>query len=143
MRTAENTTSSPCSHKIVPVRVERPLRGALWVYMVAKTTIQKRRTIPGSSGHGARRRTCTARSDEGKTVLRRSLVETGGHVGAILPQRTTNSPCTTNLGRGEEDPTNFGFNRAHWRTVSTSPWFMALFIGTATRLTICGHEVHR
>jgi hypothetical protein len=37
---------------------------------------------------------------------------------------------------------NFGFNRAHRRTVSTSLWFMALFIGTATGLTIYGHEVH-
>ena len=27
--------------------------------------------------------------------------------------------------------------------VSTSPWFMALFIGTAVRLTISGHETHR
>jgi hypothetical protein len=45
---------------------------------------------------------------------RRSLVELGGHVGATWPQGTTNSPCTTNLGRGGEDPANFGFNRAHW-----------------------------
>ena len=27
--------------------------------------------------------------------------------------------------------------------VSTSQWFMALFIGTAVRLTISGHETHR
>jgi hypothetical protein len=52
-------------------------------------------------------------SEKGKTASRRSLVELGGHVGAIRPQGTTNSPCTTNLGRGGEDPTNFGFNRAH------------------------------
>jgi hypothetical protein len=47
-------------------------------------------------------------------VSRRSLVELGGHVEAIRSQGTTDSSCVTNLGRGGEDPTNFGFNRVHW-----------------------------
>jgi hypothetical protein len=81
-------------------------------------------------------------SEKGKTALRRSLVELGGHVGAIRPQRTTDSPCTTNLGRGGEDLANFGFNELTGETVSTSPWVMVLFIGAATRLLVRGHEIH-
>jgi hypothetical protein len=57
---------------------------------------------------------CSTVSEKGKTPSRRSLVELGGHVAAIRSQRTTDSPCTTNLGRGGEDPTNFSINRAHW-----------------------------
>jgi hypothetical protein len=41
-------------------------------------------------------------------------VELGGHVGVIESQRATDSPCTTNLGRGGEDSVNLCFNRAHW-----------------------------
>jgi hypothetical protein len=53
-------------------------------------------------------------SEKGKTASWRSLVELGGHVGAIRSQRATDSPCTTNLGRVGEDSVNFVFNRAHW-----------------------------
>jgi hypothetical protein len=47
-------------------------------------------------------------------VPRRALVELGGYVEAIHPQRITGSPCTPNLGRGGGGSVNFGFNRAHW-----------------------------
>jgi hypothetical protein len=57
---------------------------------------------------------CSTVSEKGKMASRLSLVELGGHVEAIRLQWTTDSPCTTNLGRGGEDPANFGFNRAHW-----------------------------
>jgi hypothetical protein len=56
---------------------------------------------------------CSTVSEKGKMASRRSLVELGGHVEHIRPQRTTDLPCTTNLGRGGEDLANFGFNRAH------------------------------
>jgi hypothetical protein len=69
---------------------------------------------PGDGWPRSTENLCSAVSEKGKTASRRSLVELGGHVGAIRPQGTTDSPCTTNLGRGGEDPVNFGFNRAHW-----------------------------
>jgi hypothetical protein len=53
---------------------------------------------------------CSSVSEKGNTASRRALVELGGHVGAIRSQRATDSPCTTNLGRGGEDPVNFSFN---------------------------------
>jgi hypothetical protein len=72
--------------------------------------IQRRKILPGLSGHGARSRVRPARSDEGKkTVTRRFLVDTGGYVGAIRPQRTIDSPRTTNLESGRGDTVNFGF----------------------------------
>jgi hypothetical protein len=76
-------------------------------------------------------------------VPRRALVELGGEVGAIRSQRTTDSPCTTNLGRGGEDSVNLCFNRAHCEVVNTSPWVMGLFIGTAVRPAIQGLKLHR
>jgi hypothetical protein len=82
--------------------------------MGAKTWWRRAGADLGTAGHGARRilaRRCLRR---GKTVSRRALVELGGHVGAIRSQRATDSPCTTNLGRGGEDSVNFCFNRAHW-----------------------------
>jgi hypothetical protein len=51
---------------------------------------------------------------EGESGVATISSELGGHVGAIRSQRATDSPCTTNLGRGGEDPANFSFNRAHW-----------------------------
>jgi hypothetical protein len=76
--------------------------------------IKKSRSRPGSdwprsvedSAHRSLRRE--------KSVPRRALVELGGHVEAIHPQRITDSPCTPNLGRGGGGIANFGFNRAHW-----------------------------
>jgi hypothetical protein len=76
--------------------------------------IKKSRIRPGSdwprsvedSAHRSLRRE--------KSVPRRALVELGGHVEAIHPQRITDSPCTPNLGRGGGGIANFGFNRAHW-----------------------------
>jgi hypothetical protein len=53
-------------------------------------------------------------SEKGKTAPRWSLVELGGHARAIRSHRATDSPCTTNFGRGGEYPVNFSFNRAHW-----------------------------
>jgi hypothetical protein len=69
---------------------------------------------PGDGWPRSAENSCSTVSKKGKMVSRWSLVELGGHVEAIRPQRTTNSPCTTNLGRGGEDLANFGFNQAHW-----------------------------
>jgi hypothetical protein len=57
---------------------------------------------------------CSTVSEKGNTASRRALVKLGGHVGAIRSQRATDSPCTTNLGRGGGGSANFGFYRAHW-----------------------------
>jgi hypothetical protein len=75
-------------------------------------------------------------------VSQRALVELGGQVGATQSQRASDSPCTTNLGRGGEDSVNLCFNRAHCEVVSTSSWVVGLFIGTTVRLAIHGHELH-
>jgi hypothetical protein len=56
---------------------------------------------------------CSVGSDEGEWASRRIPVETRSHVGATRLQKTTNSPCTINLGKGGGSA-NFGFNRAHW-----------------------------
>jgi hypothetical protein len=68
---------------------------------------------PGDDWPWSTENSCSTVSEKGKTASRRSLVELGGHVGAIRSQRATDSPCATNLGRGGEDPANFSFNRAH------------------------------
>ena len=69
---------------------------------------------PGDDWPWSTENSCSTVSEKGKTASWRSLVELGGHVGAIRSQRATDSPCTTNLGRVGEDSVNFVFNRAHW-----------------------------
>jgi hypothetical protein len=73
---------------------------------------------------------------------RRALVKLGGHVGAIRSQWATDSPCTTNLGRGGGGVRILASIELTGEMVSASSWFLALFIGTAVRLAIRGHEMH-
>jgi hypothetical protein len=80
----------------------------------------------------------------GKTVSWRFPVDTGGHVGAIRPQRTTDSLHTINLERGGGDTSNFlVFIQANWRIVSTPSWLLAQFIGTVVRRSFHDHGQHR
>ena len=69
---------------------------------------------PGNGWPRSAENSCSPVSEKGNTAPRRALVELGGHVEAIRSQRATDSPCTTNLGRGGGGSANFGFNRAHW-----------------------------
>jgi hypothetical protein len=75
--------------------------------------IKESRSRPGNGWPWCAENSHSPVTEKGKTMSRRALVELGGHVGAIR-QRATDSPCTTNLGRGGEDSVNLCFNRAHW-----------------------------
>jgi hypothetical protein len=78
-----------------------------------ETRIGRARANLGMAGHGAQRKACSTGSDEEEGTSRRIPVKLGGHIGAIRPKRTTNSPCTTNFGKEGGDTANFGFNRDH------------------------------
>jgi hypothetical protein len=78
--------------------------------MGAKTQLRREGADLGTASHGARRIFTRWRLRRGKMVPRRVLVELGGAVGATRSQRTTVSPCTTNLGRGGENSMNLCFN---------------------------------
>jgi hypothetical protein len=69
-------------------------------------------------------------------VSRRPLAELGGHVGAIRSPKATDSPCTTNLGRGGKDSVNFASTELIGEVVSTSSWVVGLFIGVATNCIV-------
>jgi hypothetical protein len=80
----------------------------------AKTWPRREGADLGTAGHGAwriRARQCLRRGTQRPDDL-------WWNYGATLmlygSQRATDSPCTTNLGRGGGGSANFGFNRAHW-----------------------------
>jgi hypothetical protein len=65
--------------------------------------------LPERSGHGAQIFVLTGDREKGKMMSRRLWVKLGDGIGATRPQRTTDSPRTTNLESGGGDTANFGF----------------------------------
>jgi hypothetical protein len=112
--TTNTEYKSKCSGWLSEVKHKGLSRWVSRACVGAKTWPRRAGADVESAGHGAWRIRARRCLRMGKTSSRRALVELGGHVGAIRSQRATDSPCTTHLGRGGEDPMNFSFNWARW-----------------------------